>query len=220
MKVKDLLQYIILLLNSFLECSKFLEADSQSADPDCPVLFTLCRLIHFFHTIFYWQESRLSPHHRTTDQQPFLRPIPAIHKMPFISFEGSWLTQKFFTHDWPMTLALHLILSQFHLKLIINSFTTQWHPTVAMLIPLSNLPNTYTFSNREITFLFISPYLSPFPAIIKTWGQKLVLKTVKSTEHIPYHALSRQLLNNTGPQMRSLVYYSLLLHKCDYEEGV
>ena len=81
--------------------------------------------------------------------------------------------------------------------------------------------HTYTLSIRHITLLFfISPYISPFPAIIKTWGQKFVLKTAKSTKHIPYHAICRQLLNDTGGQMRPLVYYSLHLYKCDCEEGV
>ena len=81
--------------------------------------------------------------------------------------------------------------------------------------------HTYTLSNTDIPLLFfISPYLSPFPAINKTWRQKFVLKTAKSTKHIPYHAISRELLNAAGGHTRPVVYYSLHLYKCDCEEGV
>ena len=56
-----------------------------------------------------------------------------------------WLSNDLNTLPDPVSISLDETNHHF--------FSTQRHPTVAVLIPLSNLPNTYTLSVRDIMFL-------------------------------------------------------------------
>lgn len=126
MKVKDLLQYINLLLNNFLECFKFLEADTQSADPDCPVLFTLCRLIHFL---------------------MFSNCLLLARKLPFSSLQNHWPATFSETHSSHTQNALHIFWGVMTYTQIFRTWLTNDLGTPPDLVSISLETNHQFFYN-------------------------------------------------------------------------
>jgi hypothetical protein len=90
-----------------------------------------------------------------------------------------------------------------------NSFTLQWPPTAAMLIP-SNLSTNSTFPDSHVTILFP---LSAGPLTVRTspipgnTGRKQLILNREQYRRSPFHiARYLQTVTETDGHMRPLVY--------------